>query len=94
MKKLSKDIIAIIITAIAWVITFAAIVLYYCTVKNDSKNIKTAELSSGTFNGEVYSLEDFNIKIGPRGGDSGAWLKDSIFDEAGNELRGPSVGII
>ncbi len=94
MKKLSKDMIAIIITTILYILTFAIIAVYYCSVKNESKNLKEVQLSSGTFDGEKYSLSDFNVKIGPRGGDSGAWLKDPILDESGNELHGPSVGII
>lgn len=94
MKKISKDIIAIIITTIAYIVTFAVIAVYYCSVKNESQNQKTAELSSGAFDGTTYSLADFDVKIGPRGGDSGAWLKDPIKDEEGNELHGPSVGII
>ncbi|MBQ8195549.1 MAG: HD-GYP domain-containing protein [Oscillospiraceae bacterium] len=93
-KKISKDIIAIILTAIAYVVTFAVIAAYYCSVKNESNNIKEASLSSGAFNGDIYSLSDFDVKIGPRGGDSGAWLKDPILDDDGNELHGASVGII
>ncbi len=94
MKKLSKDIIAIIITSIVYVVTFAVIAGYYMSLKNDSLNLKEAKLSSEAFNGEIYNLTDFSVKVGPRGGDSGAWLKDPITDEAGNELHGPSVGII
>ncbi len=94
MKKLSKDIIAIISTAIICVITFAILATYYCSVKNESNIIKEASLSSGAFDGTKYSLSDFDVKIGPRGGDSGAWLKDPILDEEGTELHGPSVGII
>ncbi len=94
MKKLSKDIIAIIITAIAYILTFAVIAAYYCTVKSDSNNIKQASLASGSFDGTKHSLADFSVTIGPRGGDSGAWLKDPIKDEDGSTLHGPSVGII
>lgn len=94
VKKLSKDIVAIIFTAIAYVVTFAVLAAYYCSVQNESKNIKEVGLSSGTFDGVKHSLSDFDVKIGPRGGDSGAWLKDPILDEEGNELHGPSVGII
>ena len=94
MKKFSKDIVAIIFTSIAYVVTFVVITVFYCSVKSESKNIKVAELSSETFDGVTYSLADFDVKIGPRGGDSGAWLKDPIFDEYDNELHGPSVGII
>lgn len=94
MKKLSKDVIALIITVIAYIITFAVIAVYYCSVKNESKNLKEVSMSSAVLNGNKYSLPDFDVKIGPRGGDSGAWLKDPILDEGGNTLHGPSVGII
>ena len=94
MKKVSKDIIAIIITSIAYILTFAVLAVYYCSIKNQSNILKEVELSSATFNGEVYSLPDFDVKIGPRGGDAGAWLKDPIKDEYGNTIHRPSVGII
>lgn len=94
MKKLSKDIIAIIITVIAYILTFAVLATIYCSIKNESNTMKEDRLSSGEFDGTRYSLEDFDVTIGPRGGDSGAWLKDTILDEEGNELHGPSVGII
>ncbi len=94
MKKLSKDIIAIIITAIACVLTFAILATLYCSIKNESTVMKEVRLSSGEFDGAKYSLADFDVTIGPRGGDSGAWLKEAILDEEGNVLHGPSVGII
>ncbi len=94
MRKINKDIVAIIISAIAYAVIFALIAVYYCSVKNESNNIKEVGLSSKYFNGESYTLPDFDVKIGPRGGDSGAWLKDPITDDNGNELHGPSVGII
>ncbi|MBP1542635.1 MAG: HD-GYP domain-containing protein [Oscillospiraceae bacterium] len=94
MKKLSKDIIAIIVTVIAYILTFVVIAVYYCSVKNESKLLKEAALSDGSFDGEVYSLPDFDVKLGPRGGDAGAWLKDPILDEQDNVIHGPSVGII
>ena len=94
MKKISKDIVAIIFTAIACIITFIVITFYFYSIKNESNVMKEANLSTSAFNGEVYSLPDFDVKIGPRGGDAGAWLKDPILDEEGNVLHGPSVGII
>lgn len=95
MKKLSKDIIAIIITAAACVLTFIVLAVYYGSIKADSTNLKEASLSSGTFDGvNKYSLPDFDVKIGPRGGDSGAWLKESSHDTVKDILHGPSVGII
>ncbi len=94
MKKMTKEMRALVFVAIIYVIVFAVIAVFYLVVKSDSSNIRNVALSSGEFDGTVYSLTDFDIKIGPRGGDSGAWLKDPILDEEGNELHGPSVGII
>ncbi len=94
MKKLHKDIVAIIIIAAAFLVTSAVLVGYYVFVQNDSQKLRQAQLSSAEYHGGVYSLADFEVTIGPRGGDSGAWLKDPILDEAGNQLHGPSVGII
>lgn len=94
MKKLSRDIIAIIVLTILYILNFGIIAAYYLTVKEDAKNLREANVSSVTADGTLYSLSDFDVTIGPRGGDSGAWLKDPILDEEGNEIHGPSVGII
>lgn len=94
MKKLSRDMKNFIMVVVAYVLTFALIAGYYLWVENENKQVKTATLTADMFDGEKFSLPDFDVKIGPRGGDSGAWLKDPILDEDGNELHGPSVGII
>lgn len=94
MKKVSKDITAIILASIAYIVTFAVIAVYYCSVKSENNNLREVELSSGTFDGTTYSLGDFDVKIGPRGGDSGAWIKDLIRDDDKNIIHGQSVGII
>ena len=94
MKKLSRDIIAIIVLTILYILNFGIIAVYYLMVKEDAKNLREVNVSSVTADGTLYSLSDFDVTIGPRGGDSGAWLKDPILDEEGNELHGPSVGII
>ena len=94
MKKLSRDMKNFIMVVVAYVLTFALIAGYYLWIENENKQVKTATLTADMFDGEKFSLPDFDVKIGPRGGDSGAWLKDPILDEDGNELHGPSVGII
>lgn len=94
MKKRSKETIALTTAIIAYIFFFVMIAIYYMWVKEDSKTLRTVKLSDGALSGDVWSLPDFEVKLGPRGGDSGAWLKDPILDEEGNELHGASVGII
>jgi len=94
MKKMSKSTIALAVAIVAYIMFFILIAIYYMWVKEDSKTLRTVKLSDGTLSEGVWTLSDFDVKLGPRGGDSGAWLKDPILDENGNELHGASVGII
>ncbi len=94
MKKLSqfqKNMIAVVL---AIFITALAMTVVYVWSLHYNKADRQVSLSDGNFDGEKYAFSDFTVQIGPRGGDSGAWLKDPIYDEAGNELHGPSVGTI
>lgn len=94
MKKLSqfqKNLIAIVIAIV--IILLGMITVYvYAQKYNDAD--RKVNLSEGSFDGTKYNFSDFTVQIGPRGGDSGAWLKDPIYDDAGNELHGASVGTI
>lgn len=56
--------------------------------------LQKGELTAKHFNGEVYDFGEVQVRLMTRGGDSGAWPKDPILDEDGNELHGASVGII
>lgn len=94
MKKISKENKWMIFLAAAFVVTIALIVAYYAWMQADNRKIHRAELSAAAFDGEKFVLDDFDAAIKLRGGDSGAWLKDPIFDEDGNEIHGPSVGMI
>ncbi len=94
MKKRSKETIALISAIVLYILFFILIAIYYLWVKADSKTLRTVNLSDATVNGAVYSLPDFEVKLGPRESDSSAWLKDPILDENGNELHCASVGII
>ncbi len=94
MKKLSqfqKNMIAVVV---AIIITVLAMVAVYTWSLHYNKADRQVSLSDGRFDGEKYAFSDFTVQIGPRGGDSGAWLKDPIYDEAGNEIHGASVGTI
>ena len=82
----------LLITAI--IVTLIGMVSTYVWVEQFNCKERRADLSEAVYDGEKYVCEDFEIVIGPRGGDTGAWLKDPIYDDAGNELHGNMVGTI
>lgn len=55
---------------------------------------RVGNLTSECFDGEFYNFGEVSVQIFERGGDSGAWPKDPIYDDEGNELHGASVGTI
>ncbi len=94
MKRVSKETILSAALLAACVVTLLCAVLYYKWVEHDNQQPQQVSLSDGTFESGKFILEDFTAEIGPRGGDSGAWIKDPILDADGNELHGISVGTI
>jgi HD-GYP domain-containing protein (c-di-GMP phosphodiesterase class II) len=82
----------LLITAI--IVTLIGMVVTYVGVEQFNHKDRRTDLSEAVYDGEKYVCEDFEIVIGPRGGDTGAWLKDPIYDDAGNELHGNMVGTI
>lgn len=56
--------------------------------------LRVGDLTDASFDGKIYNFGDVGVQITTRGGDSGAWLKDPIYDDDGNMLHGPSVGTI
>ncbi len=94
MKRISKEKLPFIVVGFAYVITFIFIAIFYLWVKNDNKQIRQVELAAEAFDGEKFVFSNFTVEVGPRGGDSGAWIKDPIYDDSGNELHGQSVGTI
>ncbi len=59
-----------------------------------NNKLRTCDLSECTPAGGVYDFGDVSIEIVTRGGDSGSWLKDPIYDDEGNEILGSYVGTI
>lgn len=76
------------------VITILSMIVCYCWVQHYNSELRQISLSDTKVDGSLLSSSDFSIEIKPRGGDSGAWLKDPIYDDAGKELHGASVGTI
>lgn len=94
MKQINKQKMPFILLALALVITSLLLVVVYFSVQHENQQMQCVTFSEDVFDGEQYVFSDFTAVIKPRGGDSGAWLKDPILDEAGNEEHGPSVGTI
>lgn len=75
-----------------FIIAGSAFVFFSVSYYNNLE--RKAVLSAECFDGEKYVYDNFTLKIGPRGGDTAAWLKDPILDEEGKELHGNFVGTI
>ena len=94
MIKVNKRKLPFIIVIVGMVVTFLGMLATYTWVQHQNKETRTVSLTDGRIEGDKIILSDFTVEIKPRGGDSGAWLKDPIYDEEGNELHGASVGTI
>ena len=68
--------------------------IYLASVRDYNNTERKATLSANVFKNGVFENDDVRVKIAVRGGDSGAWQKEPIFDENKNMIHGPSVGII
>ncbi|MBE6764348.1 MAG: HD-GYP domain-containing protein [Ruminococcaceae bacterium] len=94
MKKIRKESLITVIFGTALVVTLLLLVSYYMWIRYDNQKLHKVSLSETTFSDGVYTLDDFTVKIAPRGGDSGAWNKDPILDETGSVLHNQMVGTI
>ncbi|MBE5952529.1 MAG: HD-GYP domain-containing protein [Lachnospiraceae bacterium] len=92
--KMSKQKRPFIVVIVAILVTILCMVSTSVWVSKQNNETKTAHLSDAKRDGDKFILKDVEIEIRTRGGDSGAWLKDPIYDDAGNELHGSSVGTI
>ncbi len=92
--KMSKQKRAFIIVIVAILVTILCMGATCLWVNKQNNETKTAHLSDAKRDGDKFILKDVEIEIRTRGGDSGAWLKDPIYDDVGNELHGSSVGTI
>lgn len=85
----------------AWVFPLAVIailsgILVAFLIQNSRYNNtkRTGALVPESMQDGVYQFGDISVAIKVRGGDSGAWTKDPIYDDDGNMLHGASVGTI
>jgi len=92
--KINKNKSPFIINFIAICVIILGMLGTHYWLINKNKEVKYAKLSDAKFVDGKFVLKDLEIVITTRGGDSGAWLKDPIYDDEGNELYGASVGTI
>lgn len=92
-NKRNKHLNAIIYFAIP-VLLIILLAIFFIKNKAYNSTLRTGSITSDYFNGEVYDFGDLTVDLTVRSGDSGAWLKDPILDDDGNELHGASVGTI
>lgn len=73
-----------------------AIGMTFIIVQNYIYNnqLRTYNLSDGKLINGIYEFDDASVEICTRGGDTGSWIKDPIYDEEGNEILGTYVGTI
>lgn len=90
-KRKSYTVVFAIPSILILIICFVAFML-----QNNSYNHTEhiGKLDESHMKGAVYDFEDITVDLTVRGGDSGAWLKDPIYDNDGNMLHGASVGTI
>lgn len=95
VEQKKKNYNAIIsITSIVILLIIFVIFMIQNNTYNHTKRV--GKLDAEHMNGTVYDFGDITVDLTVRGGDSGAWLKDPIYDENDKTkmLHGASVGTI
>lgn len=87
-KIFNIALILVPILLLGWLILFLIEIDRYNTTP------RSVQLTEALYDGDMYRLGDVSVKISDRGGDAGSWMKDPIYDEAGNEVHGSFVGTI
>lgn len=93
MKSSSKN-FKIFIFAVVPFILLSSLALYLKDNYDYNHTKRVGMLTSENYDGEFYNFGDISVKVSDRGGDSGSWLKDPIYDDDGNMIHGASVGTI
>lgn len=94
MKIFRKQKSPLLFITIAILLTLIGIITCFIWVENNNQKNLQVDLSQVEKDGTTFICPDFTLKITARGGDSGAWNKDPIYDDDGTELHGQSVGTI
>ncbi len=94
MKIFSNPKSPFLFVGIAIVLTLVGMSICYISVVNYNQTDLQVDLSEVEKEGTQFVCPDFTLDITAKGGDSGSWIKDPIYDDAGKELHGQSVGTI
>lgn len=94
MTKNTKQKIPYLVVIMAMLVTIVGMVVCYLWVQHYNQETRQVTLSDSMQDGDTFAFSDFSLEIKPRGGDSGTWIKDPIYDDDGKELHGQSVGTI
>lgn len=94
MKQVSKQKLPFIILIIVIVLTVLGMLGTFLWVQYYNKQDRKAVLSESVYDGNQFVFPEFTVQIKPRGGDTGSWYREYIYDEEGNEVYKPSVGTI
>lgn len=90
MRKLVSKVLMILIPIALGI----AMGVFFMNISIYNKTERKVSLSAANMKDGIFSNDDIKVKLTVRGGDSGAWLKDPIFDDNDVMQHGPSVGTI
>ena len=93
MKTTKRGRIRSIIMIVVPIVLFSLLSVFLINNHIHNTTRRVGQLTEENYNGEVYDFGDVSVKLGIRGGDSGAWEKNPIYDD-GNMLHCDSVGTI
>ena len=94
MKFFSNRKSPFLFVTIAILLTLIGMIICYISVENYNQKDLQVDLSQVEKDGTTFVCPDFTLDITARGGDSGSWIKDPLYDDSGKELHGQSVGTI
>lgn len=94
MKRREKNKSGLIILIVTPIILAIMMGLFLLDIHEYNSKERKGYLTDEYLKGDVYDFGDVAVKLTVRGGDSASWNKDPIYDDAGNEIHGQSVGII
>ena len=91
-KKNGKLIMIINIILPVFIVLGTAAMLIQNHIHNTRERV--CSLSEAKRDGTLFIFDDLTIEIVTRGGDSGSWVFDGLFDDNGSTLIRPAVGTI
>lgn len=94
MKQTNKQKLPFIVLFALIVFTLIGMLGVAWWVEYYNQKERVAVLSESVYDGSQFVFPEFTVQIKPRGGDTGSWYREYIYDEEGKVLYRPSVGTI